>query len=233
MRKNLWGIAALGAVLLFGVAGTAEAEVITPLSDLLVEGATLPSHDGSVLFDDFTYIPTVDAPDPEAINIITDETVPQGFKVQGPFQAFNGRDFDVLFGFDATVTAEGGFFTDASLEMIASTAVGVSMDDPLVGSSISILEEIDSPGGENTDMLVWDTAVAGGDVLEDSTALLGFGRTISVLKDIGLITISPELAGEPTAAAMSLFTQNFANIPEPATWALLMAVPALAVVRRR
>jgi len=220
-------------VLTLGVAGAAWGDVITPLSDLLVDGATLPSHDGSVIFGEFFYIPTVDAPDPGAINIITDDDVPQGFKVQGPFQAFNGRDFDVLFGFDATVAAENGFFTEASLEMIASTAIGVSVDDPLVGSSISILEEIDSTGGDNTDMMTFDTAVEGGDILEATTSLEGFGRSISVLKDIGLITISPDLAGGPTSAAMSLFTQNFANIPEPATWVLLAALPALAVLKRR
>ncbi len=234
MRENLRVMAcSLAAVLMLCVAGTAVGDVIS-LQDLI--DGTVPSvtsYDGTVEFTNFTYTPTVGAPVASEINIITDEDVPNGIKVQGAFQAFDGHIMDMLFGFDAALTA-GGDMTGASLALVSSFAEGVSTDDPTVQSSVTINEDIDSidltPPTAN--LLVWDKAAAGADRLTDTTELDGFGSRVTVLKDIGIVTIDPDLTEDDVSmAGFSLFTQTF--VPEPATWMLLAATPLLVLVRRR
>ena len=222
MRENLRVM--VGLLVAVAMTGTAMADVIS-LQDLMDSGTPLVSYDGTVEFSNFTYTPTVGAPDAASVNIITDDTLPNGIQVQGAFQAFNGAAIDVLFGFDAAMVS-GMDMTEASLELVSSFAEGV-VADPYAVSGVTINETI-SAGAESTDLLVWDAA-EGTDRLMDTETLVGFGPMVTVLKDIGVTTVAVD--GAESTAGTSLFTQAF--VPEPATWALLAATPALVLLRRR
>jgi hypothetical protein len=226
-------VLSLAALLMLGSAGTAMGDVIS-LQDLI--DGTVPSvvsYDGSVEFTNFSYTPTVGAPSAEEINVITDADLPNGIKVQGAFQAFDGRTMDMLFGYDAALTG-GGEMTEASMDLVLAEARGISVDDPTIQSSVSIIENIDSIdlSPPTAELFVYDKAAPGEDILTDMTALDGFGSSVHVLKDIGLVTIPADLTEDGiSAAAFSLFTQSF--VPEPATWALLAGTPILVLLRRR
>jgi hypothetical protein len=217
---------------MFGVAGTAVGDVIS-LGDLISGGGSVTSYDGTVEFTNFDYTPTLGAPDADEINIITDDTVPNGIKVQGGFTALDGRIMDMVFQFDAAIIT-GDDMTDAALAFISSFAHGVATADPALQSVVSIDETISSQADPmmTAGLFVFDKAAEGVDQLTDSTTLDGFGSAVHVLKDISIVTIDPDLTEDGiSTAGFSLFSQSF--VPEPATWTLLAATPLLVLIRRR
>ena len=232
MRENL-RLLVFSLVAVFCTAGIAVGDVIS-LQDLLDGTVTsVTSADGTVEFTNFTYIPTVGAPDALNVNVITNDDVPDGIQVQGAFQAFDGFSMDVLFGFDAVLVA-GGDITEANLALISSFAEGVSTSNPTHQSAVTINENIDALVGAppTGNLFVFDKAAEGEDQLTDSTMLDGFGSGVHVLKDIGITSVPLDLTEDGVSrAGMSLFTQSF--IPEPATWTLLAATSILVLVRRR
>lgn len=202
---------------------TALLAATVPLSDLLVPGATLTSHDGTVVFSEFAYSPTVNAPDALDVNVVTDASVPQGFKVQGVFQAFDGVTANALFGFEADLVQAGRVFSEAELALMLADTVGVQ-------SGVSIVELVTTPLSADYEMFaVFDTPVSG--VHYNSAPLAGFGDSITVLK---AINVSAGPGGNPpgTFASISLFSQNFLHVPEPASLLLLLGC-GLVLARRR
>jgi len=237
MKVRKWfalhaGLLAAGVVL--GFSSGALGAVI-PLSALLAPGATTPSADGSILFGEFSYIPTVNAPPANAINIITDVSNPKGLWIQGPFSVVNGDELDALLGFVASVTAPdlSVEFVGAEMEILVSDAHGYKAGPPSSRSHALITESIKSSPTNSpaTQLTVFDGADdgPGPDLKLDSESLAGFGREIRVLKDISVRSVFVD--GQATFAHVSLFSQNF-QIPEPTTGLLLLSLAA-AVLRRR
>ncbi|HEY3243296.1 MAG TPA: PEP-CTERM sorting domain-containing protein [Phycisphaerae bacterium] len=203
-----------------------------PLSTLLMPGATLTSSNGAVTFSNFVYMTTVGAPNPSAVDVSADGSVPGGLRVTGPFVAMNGDALDVIFGFDAQLSQ--GAFTSAALTLVTSNAAGTIMGpggDILAQSSVVINEEIRPlPGpGPETDLFVLNDVV-GPDQLSTSGALNPaiYDAHIQVRKDMGLISV--QAPGGGGVASVNVFTQDF--VPEPSSLVLLLGA-GLASTRRR
>ncbi len=171
-----------------------------PLSDLL-GGAYVQV--GDLMFGDFGYSGTNDAPSAMDINVInhTDGAGNDGLRFAGAFidQAGDGGS-DALISF--TVTTLGALITDAHL----------SGNPELTGDSgFAGVTETVTPPGDNLEIF----AANGMLMLEDWTFFQDPVQQVNVEKDILLFST------EDSTATISFVDQTFSQVPEPGTALLL------------
>lgn len=218
MKKSFIGWLVAAAVFAAPWIGSATAAPI-PLSDLLVEGATLES--GDKVFSNFTYRSTGDMPAAETVNV---EAITldgdYGLIFQGGFVDQPGGDAsDALVTFDVTVTNPGMVINGVTLT--ANPAV-------FAGEGLASVTETFLPLVTDDKLVVYDFG-GGNDLLLDSITFEGGFTTLPVQKDLIL-----HATGETGAVTMSFFTQTFSQVPEPSSFVLAAAgLLCLGRFRRR
>ncbi len=233
--RSVGSLAAIICVAL--AAGHGYADEIT-LADLLADpGASIISQDGLLEFSDFSYTPTwgaAAAPKPSSVRLITDGAIPDGFRVEGPFQVLNGVGLNITLDFTATsLTGEG--FQWAGMTLGAASAFGVLPGPGDEGGALVRLTETVTPfenGGQRSLETFLDASGAGVNVARVSLNPDVFGSSIRVSQAIELTSVANE--GGSTAV-LSVYTPGFGVVPEPATLVLMLAAApaALGCLRRK
>ena len=202
---------AIGAGLI-GLAASASADPIGPPSPTIVSGdktfdnftctvassSTLTCASFGITVNQHTSAP----PDPT--------TGDQGIQIQGAMQAGAGHSVDFEITYDAFINSGNMRFEDASLwyngTIITSVAETITDADPGVNFGMTIGSLLVSQPGAVTD-----------DILLSTTA-----TKIHVTKDIAVSCLSGIAAQDcTTLAQISLIDQNFSQVPEPGSLALL------------
>jgi hypothetical protein len=216
------------AVLTFGVGGATAATF--SLQDLLDGSpASFVSDDGAVEFSEFAYVAGVNAPDAADIDLITDASVPQGFRVVGSFSVSGTQSLNALLGFEVAPTGGSAVeFVDGTLALEDSVVTGGTSG--MIGSSAFVTAKVDSLINDSVAILgVVESEVQTG-VFQDTESLAGFGNGLGVLVNPSLQSVEID-SQTPAEATINEFSVNFA-IPEPAT-IVLLSLAGMALLRRR
>jgi PEP-CTERM motif len=204
LQNKLLSLAA-GGLVLVGLTGQASA---TPLSALLVAGATLTSGDGNLTFSNFSAVVTGSLLDTSGNNYDV-AALPTGFELTGPFLVADGHAGDMVLNYTVTAIQNGitdvhlfqnGTFTGAG---ITGNAAAVSETVFHSGTPIANLNTIGTSGG----------AVVLG-LTDEATLPGGPFNTLDVKKDISVATIA---GGLGSGAHISIIDQTFTTVPEPGT----------------
>lgn len=213
MKKCFLGCLTAAAILAAPWTGSVTAAIV-PLSDLLMEGATIQS--GDKIFSDFAYLKTGDMPSAENVNVetIQDGDGDYGIRLQGGFVDHAGGDAsDAVITFNVSVPM-GSNLLIAGAKLSANPAVFAG--DP--GSLASVTETF-IPTIIDNKLVVYDFG-EGDDKLLDQISFAEGYATLPVQKDIILHAI-----GDTGAVTMSFVDQTFAQIPEPSS--LVLAIGGL------
>ena len=208
------------ALLVLGMAGTAAADHISNLADLIANDGTVVV--GDKLFSNFTYAWTGDMPDASGVNVIeyTDPDGNFGIQFQGAFlDLAGGNASDALITFDVTVLDPALMISGAHLAGNPAVAGGNG------GNSFGSVTETFLPGNITDSLVIFadeDSAVLADWVTFDQPV-----TTLSVQKDIILFADD-----DAVATTLSFVNQSFSQIPEPGSLALL-GLGGLAMLRRR
>lgn len=210
----------------------------TTLADLLADpGASIISQDGLLKFSNFSYEPKLGAaaaPKPSAVRLITDGAVPDGFRVEGPFQVLNGVGLNITLGFTAT-SVTGAEFQWAGMTLAAASAFGFLSGPGDEGGALVRLAETITPfenGGQRGLETFLDASGAGVNMARVSLDPDVFGSSIRVSQAIELTSVANEGG---SVAVLSVYTPGFGVVPEPMTLVLMLAAApaALGCLRRR
>jgi hypothetical protein len=182
---------------------------VTTLASL-VDGDSLLSGNGELVFDDFEV--TVSGSLTGDLSKYKLIALDDGFAIGGPMSVSGGGIGELRIEF--TVTAS---------DPIVAAKLGFDGVAGGKGSSATVLEGFEVP----VDVELFVQAIgAGGRVLYDCVDLEGYTR-LRVTKDIDLVSVGPK-----GFAAISWLEQRFVTAPEPAAL-LLLAVALLGVAGAR
>lgn len=195
----------------------------TLLSDLITLNGSIFA--GDLVFDEFDYLFVGDMPDPSLINVVPYfDGTDFGLKFQGPFVDLPGGGLsDALIEFRVSVTNENCLITEAAL--VGNPAV-------IGGNGFIAVTETFHPEDDVAQMTIF-AIQPGATKQADSVDFVPGYKSLHVQKDI-LAFSAVENGGIPT---LSLLTQTFHCVPEPATVTLfglgLVGVGLFHARRRR
>ena len=164
------------------------------------------------------------------MHLISDNSTPGGFRIEGPFQALNGVDVTLSLGFTAT-SLSGESFRQAGATLLAASVYGVRPgEENAAGSVVRLTEIVSARETEARGSFDIFLDANGSDNAADRIFLDPgeFGTSVRVSQRIELTSVQSDGG---SIAALSIYVSGFGVVPAPATL-VLMIISAPAVLGR-